>query len=812
MKLKNFNTQIFAGLSDQEVSFAPGLNILLGPNEAGKSSIINAIFATLFSDPKIKRNTTKDKEFNQKFLPYPDGDYIHGSLIIEDNAKSYRIEKKWSRNNPSVLLEKPNGNLIDSPEKIDNILNEILLYGESTYDNIVFAKQSEVKAAVKKIAEESELKSTVTDFLRKAVMEMDGIVTDEIKEKIEAEKDKLLSKWDLDKHQPENPDRDVNHPYIKARGKIYDAYIEKESIKAKIRKAENSEKELHKINGEIESLEAELKAVVKKLTELSAIEADINKRSEIEPDLKRKQEKLSELNKIKKEWPELLKKNKEHKKKLKEYKQALEKLKEEKAAYDKFKLKEELEEKLSKVKELNQKIEKISSEKEKYAEVNEEIAEELVKLENKISYIDAQLLAGKLKAKINKASSALKIVKGINAEEEIEAGSEIEADGYIRVHNNDIDLEISSAEIDFEQLQEEHQSFREKYNKMINELEKLEISNSKEAREKLKTKNDLLRDSKEAQKEKAKILADKTHKELKEEHENIEVDSSSREIEVIRAEIEQLKDNKISDLKIEIKTKENKIEEWQEEYNSLEELKDKIKTLKTNSNNLQKELRKLAELPEEFNSNEEFREKIRDLRKSKEDKTEAKNDKNYKLIEIQDTMPDESLEELEEIYENKERKFNGLEDRASRLLKVEEAFSQTLKEMDEKSFEPLINSFNSYLNILTAGNYQTSKINESFDIEIIKEDANNKLPVNINLLSFGTYDSVALALRFALYENLFQDKPGFIILDDCLVNLDPERTEKAIDLIKSFKDKYQIIFSTCNPDTAARLGGNIIEF
>ena len=67
------------------------------------------------------------------------------------------------------------------------------------------------------------------------------------------------------------------------------------------------------------------------------------------------------------------------------------------------------------------------------------------------------------------------------------------------------------------------------------------------------------------------------------------------------------------------------------------------------------------------------------------------------------------------------------------------------------------------------------------------------------------------ALRFALYENLFADKPVFIILDDCLVNLDPERTKKAIKLIKNFQDKYQIIFSTCDPETARRLGGNVIN-
>ncbi|MGM0410998.1 MAG: ATP-binding protein, partial [Bacillota bacterium] len=63
----------------------------------------------------------------------------------------------------------------------------------------------------------------------------------------------------------------------------------------------------------------------------------------------------------------------------------------------------------------------------------------------------------------------------------------------------------------------------------------------------------------------------------------------------------------------------------------------------------------------------------------------------------------------------------------------------------------------------------------------------------------------------ALFKNMFSKEESFIILDDCLVNLDPSRKEKAIELIQRFSEKYQVIFSTCNPETAKNLGGNIIN-
>ena len=37
----------FGFFSDREIGFAPGLNVVLGPNEAGKSTIFSAIRSSL---------------------------------------------------------------------------------------------------------------------------------------------------------------------------------------------------------------------------------------------------------------------------------------------------------------------------------------------------------------------------------------------------------------------------------------------------------------------------------------------------------------------------------------------------------------------------------------------------------------------------------------------------------------------------------------------------------------------------------------------------------------------------------------------
>lgn len=119
----------------------------------------------------------------------------------------------------------------------------------------------------------------------------------------------------------------------------------------------------------------------------------------------------------------------------------------------------------------------------------------------------------------------------------------------------------------------------------------------------------------------------------------------------------------------------------------------------------------------------------------------------------------------------------------------------------------MVGEFARLLDIITNGDYKTGELDEDFNIKL--ENVNGQIP--IELLSAGTYDSVALALRFSLLKHIFNDNGGYVVLDDCLVDLDPKRKAQSIRLINDFAKDYQVIFTTCDPDTAKMLGGNIIN-
>jgi exonuclease SbcC len=56
-----------------------------------------------------------------------------------------------------------------------------------------------------------------------------------------------------------------------------------------------------------------------------------------------------------------------------------------------------------------------------------------------------------------------------------------------------------------------------------------------------------------------------------------------------------------------------------------------------------------------------------------------------------------------------------------------------------------------------------------------------------------------------------QDRRGFLVLDDTLVDLDPERQRQAAAMLRKFAEDKQVLLMTCHPSHAEVLGGEVIE-
>lgn len=807
MRLSSFKTDVFAGIIKRQVEFDKGLNVIIGPNEAGKSTLIEAIYATIFQEARLRMNLGVDKDFKSRFMPYPDGEYINGILEFTIDGEKYKLKKEWGKEH-STILELPGGQILKNSDRIKGKLKDLFVFGQASYGNIVFARQRDVKQAVERIIGDDDIVHTVTSFLRKAVMELDGISVEHLRSRLGGEIDNLVKRWDLNNDRPDNPNRDINHPYKVGYGEIYEAYINKASIERKMRKAREMEEQLAGLSSELQVLEEERQGLKTEIDKMAEIENDIVKRASLQPEIKRLEEKTSTLKRLNREWPvradELVRKKEE----LNKLDKGIKELSREKSrAREKTRL--------SKSSSILEKINGLKKEmKEKYQERQEikqitiEDIKEMESYQDIIKQNKAAMEAGTLLGVINSACDRVMLTRGLAEEEEVEAGVEFKADGYLHlIIEGIIDLEIKSGEIDFDSLRREYQQAQSRLDKLLSVFG---VEGINEARNKRENYNRLTAELNNLNQQIKDLLDGRKYEDLQEETGKLNKLESVRDEGTVEDELDRV--NKVrSKLLAEIKSLEDRINSWQEEYGDVDKLFELMVGIGTELKSIKGQLVRLAELPEQYDTAEGFNSSLARLRKKKEGLDDRFNSKKEELRDIMAAMPEESYEELLVSLQDYQRHFDRLQKKARDLIKIRAVLHKKLAEMDNNSFDPLVDLFSRYLSILTAGNYQIGNVNNNFQLKIVNEE-NRALPVDINLLSFGTYDGVALAFRLALLEQLFKGREGFIILDDCLVNLDPARKKEAVNLINKFAEKYQVIFTTCSPATANSLGGKVIEF
>jgi uncharacterized protein YhaN len=77
--------------------------------------------------------------------------------------------------------------------------------------------------------------------------------------------------------------------------------------------------------------------------------------------------------------------------------------------------------------------------------------------------------------------------------------------------------------------------------------------------------------------------------------------------------------------------------------------------------------------------------------------------------------------------------------------------------------------------------------------------------VNPEVLSRGTAEQLYLAVRFGFIRHrATSGEPLPVVMDDILVNFDPDRARAAAEAIAELSRTHQVLFFTCHPETLVR--------
>ncbi|MDO5416625.1 MAG: AAA family ATPase [Lachnospiraceae bacterium] len=134
MKLLDLHINGFGKFHDRSISFADGLNIVYGKNEAGKSTLHSFIRSMLFGMERQRGRAARTDQFS-KYRPWDLKNGYEGRLRLESGGHIYRIERNFANSREFTVVDETAGREVE-PTKA---LMDQLLCGlsETAYNNTI---------------------------------------------------------------------------------------------------------------------------------------------------------------------------------------------------------------------------------------------------------------------------------------------------------------------------------------------------------------------------------------------------------------------------------------------------------------------------------------------------------------------------------------------------------------------------------------------------------------------------------------------------------------------------------------------------
>jgi len=793
MNIKSVKTRQFAGIKNKEVEFEDGLNVLVGNNETGKSTMVELIYQTLYRDSKLSRSKKEDKDFIARFMPSDSkGDVVDGTLVFATDDGLYTLQKKWGASE-MCELESSNDGIIANEKKIREIIDGELVYKRGLYDDVVFASQKSQANVVEHILNKLDKKALIKQDLvsiiaSEGMASTEGIAPEEIEKIIQEKIDALSGHWDFVNDGPDKK-RGIKNKWVQGVGAILEAYYTKAELEYALQKSELAEKaidnENNKINEAKEKLEnyqAEKDEYERYAAALAAYNSNMELRNKY----------LKEINKISadlKEYPQLLK----------EYEGALH-----------LKTLAKAQDIISKYKEIQAAKDSLDEAKktiEGKIEITAEDEKKLDTLESDISNLRAQLSNLNSVANIKKLGNTDIQVKSVATGKDIDiSAGEFDINETVEITVPGVmSMTIAAKDIDVEDVKrqlDENNKEREAL------LSKCRVKDRDELRTKKEEYTEAYHNLSAAQKDYDDRIEGIDLDKLDEDYEHHKEKSS--ELDGLDKKIKELCGSEsIDSYEAMLKQKCNSIEGEYDAESPVDCMKKNLKVAEAKLAEIDSQQGDVENIPKKYRDIDDvevYKETLKSNIKDANNQIEkAKEDLSEHEKELGDVAP----EDLRTQIDDATIEFQKLKDDCERWNHILAVLKATRENMaGESTMSDVQDRFAEYLSVITDGRINLKSMDENMDVNI--QSGNNHMTYEI--LSEGTKDTIALAFRLAILEHLFPNGGGLVVFDDPFTEMDENRTEQACKLVQKFADAgNQVIFVTCDNKYKNMLSGNIVE-
>ncbi len=140
MEIKELHLKHYGKFRDHRITLQPGVNIIYGRNETGKTTIHSFVRAMFFGLDRGRGRQAKTDEYSLR-QPWDDPSYFAGSMTLSENGETYQIDRNFNRGQQSctVVNRSKAVEAEDGQEEIRRLLGGM---SEAAFCNTLFVRQA----------------------------------------------------------------------------------------------------------------------------------------------------------------------------------------------------------------------------------------------------------------------------------------------------------------------------------------------------------------------------------------------------------------------------------------------------------------------------------------------------------------------------------------------------------------------------------------------------------------------------------------------------------------------------------------------
>lgn len=801
MRLTNIRLHPFGHFTDASWDLAPSLVVVHGPNEKGKTTLRQAIFHALFTPTKLTK--TKLGDTVGPWLPLPAGDYAQVTLTFEHDGGTWSLEKRWGAGPFSRISDGTTS--IADPATVQTRVGEMLEHGEATFRHVLFTGQSELEQTLVAIKNNAADLRDIRDMLNATAGAAADVDEQRLRRLVEEQIEAAFSRWDDEHGKPERQhgqEKVGGNRWKKDVGSILHAWYDWQELVAEHAELLAIEGDIDRVTREVSEVEATIADAAAFVETYGVLRNGLNERDVLDERVPRLVAAEALLTTVFKKWPAAQAAIEEWERQKTERESHLEKLETELATAKKRNGNVAAKESFRRIDEARRDWQNADKNVGSLPSPGHARLDAVERLEKAIAAAENKLASRRMLWRIEAASpEAVVLERGSEPAETVNAGPEGAtgtAEARIRVVVGGVTLTVESGGDDVASL---FDSLAANRASLVRELEACGAVSAEDVRLMAQRYRDAAHAAEMKKKLLEGLLLGKTFEQWEAHVKVIEGLPETRALDVIERDIKEASE-KVALGNVANKKHAEAIAGWIKEYGDHDALGERLLKERGDLKAAREKLADAPGLPPGFESSRALLSELERAQTRRLDGQQSLVAKKEELGGLAARLGDRRSEDVAEEAEASRRKFERARSRGRAYLRIREELDRIATRGDD---DPLAVFSMKVADMFSRITGREATVAFDGPLPMAVDRGGVSLPPE--RLSQGASGALALALRLAMAEAYLDGGTGFIMLDDPLVNLDPDRMSQAAGIIRSFAERSQVIFFTCHDHHAAQLQG-----